>query len=96
MLSTRTTPTRDVVGLDGLWRFALDTSVGERPWESRLGTTLEADTVRLEVVLLTCPVQGRQVTRRPAAEPEVGARHDAAPGPARSLHERHVTAAFSS
>ena len=42
MLSTRTTPTRDVVGLDGLWRFALDTTAGERPWESPLQTSLEA------------------------------------------------------
>ncbi len=42
MLSTRTTPTRDVVGLDGLWRFALDGAAGERPWESRLDTALEA------------------------------------------------------
>lgn len=42
MLSTRTTPTRDVVPLDGLWRFALDSDAGERPWESRLDTTLEA------------------------------------------------------
>ncbi|SEB08586.1 beta-glucuronidase [Leifsonia sp. 21MFCrub1.1] len=42
MLSTRTTPTRDVVGLDGLWRFALDTTVGPEPWTARLDTALEA------------------------------------------------------
>lgn len=42
MLSTRTTPTRDIVGLDGLWRFALDTDAGAAPWASRLATTLEA------------------------------------------------------
>jgi beta-glucuronidase len=42
MLSTRTTPTRDVVGLDGLWRFALDTTAGDRPWETRLRSSLEA------------------------------------------------------
>lgn len=41
MLSTRTTPTRDVVALDGLWRFALDTTAGDRPWEARLQTSLE-------------------------------------------------------
>src|SRR6478609_8810262 len=42
MLSTRTTPTRDVIGLDGLWRFALDAAVGAEPWTSRLDTELEA------------------------------------------------------
>ena len=42
MLSTRTTPTREVVGLDGLWRFALDTTAGADPWKARLDTVLEA------------------------------------------------------
>lgn len=42
MLSTRTTPTRDVAVLDGLWRFALDTTAGERPWTARLDGSLEA------------------------------------------------------
>jgi beta-glucuronidase len=42
MLSTRTSPTRDVVSLDGLWRFALDTSAGAEPWAGRLDTSLEA------------------------------------------------------
>ncbi|MEU1164047.1 alpha-L-arabinofuranosidase C-terminal domain-containing protein [Streptomyces sp. NPDC005921] len=41
MLSPRTTPTRDVVGLDGLWRFALGTRTGATPWTSRLATPLE-------------------------------------------------------
>lgn len=42
MLSIRTTPTRDVVSLDGLWRFALDTTAGPEPWRASLETTLEA------------------------------------------------------
>src|SRR3954469_5007975 len=42
MLSPRTTPTREVVGLDGLWRFALETAVGAEPWLARLDTVLEA------------------------------------------------------
>ncbi|MFG3341088.1 beta-glucuronidase [Glycomyces sp. NPDC048151] len=42
MLATRTSPTRELVGLDGLWRFALDTTAGETPWAARLDTKLEA------------------------------------------------------
>ncbi|RXZ72539.1 beta-glucuronidase [Agromyces albus] len=36
MLTPRTTRTRDIRPLDGLWRFALDGEVGERPWATRL------------------------------------------------------------
>jgi len=42
MLSPRTTPTREVVSLDGLWRFELDTTAGSAPWTARLDTVLEA------------------------------------------------------
>ncbi|CAM5413512.1 beta-glucuronidase [Streptomyces coeruleorubidus] len=42
MLSPRTSPTRDIVSLDGLWRFALDTRAGADPWTSRLTSSLEA------------------------------------------------------
>ena len=42
MLSVKTTPTRDVAGLDGLWRFAIDTRAGDEPWAARLETPLEA------------------------------------------------------
>ncbi|MCX4831334.1 beta-glucuronidase [Streptomyces sp. NBC_01016] len=42
MLSPRTSPTRDIVGLDGLWRFALDTRAPAEPWSARLDTPLEA------------------------------------------------------
>ncbi|MFJ9100950.1 beta-glucuronidase [Streptomyces sp. NPDC102405] len=41
MLSPRTTPTRDLVGLDGLWRFAPGTRAGATPWASRLAPPLE-------------------------------------------------------
>jgi len=41
MLSVRTTPTRDVVVLDGLWRFVLDTTAGAEPWTGRLASDLE-------------------------------------------------------
>lgn len=42
MLKPRSTPTRELVRLDGLWRFALDTAVGEQPWASTLRTSREA------------------------------------------------------
>ena len=42
MLSTRTTPTREAVSLDGLWRFALDSTAGAEPWRGRLPGVLEA------------------------------------------------------
>src|SRR3954454_16198091 len=41
MLSPRTTPTRDLVGLDGLWRFAPGTRAGATPWASRLPPPLQ-------------------------------------------------------
>src|SRR4051812_33575824 len=42
MLKPQATATRDLVSLDGLWRFALDTTAGATPWTSRLATRLEA------------------------------------------------------
>src|SRR3954453_14155807 len=45
MLSPRTTPTRDLVGLDGLWRFAPGTRAGATPWGARLAPP----------PLVTCP-----------------------------------------
>ncbi|MGN6760498.1 MAG: beta-glucuronidase [Leifsonia sp.] len=42
MLSPRSTPTREVVSLDGLWRFELATTAGSAPWTARLDTVLEA------------------------------------------------------
>jgi beta-glucuronidase len=42
MLAPRTTPTREAVRLDGLWRFAIDSRVGEKPWLGRLDTPLQA------------------------------------------------------
>jgi beta-glucuronidase len=42
MLKPRSTATRELVRLDGLWRFALDTAVGETPWTTTLDTSLEA------------------------------------------------------
>ncbi|WP_106401510.1 beta-glucuronidase [Actinocorallia populi] len=42
MLKPRSTPTRELVNLDGLWRFAVSGRVGERPWEGLLDTPLEA------------------------------------------------------
>ncbi|QFG21302.1 beta-glucuronidase [Actinomadura sp. WMMB 499] len=42
MLKPRPTATRELVNLDGLWRFAVDTRAGERPWTGPLGTRLEA------------------------------------------------------
>jgi beta-glucuronidase len=42
MLKPRSTATRELVRLDGLWRFALDTTVGDTPWTATLDTTREA------------------------------------------------------
>lgn len=42
MLKPRSTPTRELVGLDGLWRFAVAGTVPDDPWEGRLDTPLEA------------------------------------------------------
>ncbi|MCX5262592.1 beta-glucuronidase [Streptomyces sp. NBC_00199] len=42
MLRPRPTPTREVVNLDGLWRFAIEGSAGPCPWAGPLDTPLEA------------------------------------------------------
>jgi beta-glucuronidase len=42
MLKPRSTPTRELVRLDGLWRFALDSDVDETPWQAVLETEREA------------------------------------------------------
>ncbi|TCL82653.1 MULTISPECIES: beta-glucuronidase [unclassified Rathayibacter] len=42
MLKPRPTPTRELVSLDGVWRFALDSRVDESPWTATLRTPLEA------------------------------------------------------
>lgn len=41
MLKPRSTPTRDLSNLDGLWSFALDSAAGEQPWLERLPGSLE-------------------------------------------------------
>ncbi|CAH0192845.1 Beta-glucuronidase [Microbacterium oxydans] len=42
MLRPRWSPTRELVSLDGLWRFALDDTAVPEPWTDRLATELEA------------------------------------------------------
>lgn len=42
MLKPRSTATRELVSLDGLWRFALDTTAGNAPWAATLDSKLEA------------------------------------------------------
>ncbi len=42
MLKPRITPTRELIRLDGMWSFDLDTSLGDQPWGSRLRTTRES------------------------------------------------------
>ncbi|WP_329539057.1 beta-glucuronidase [Streptomyces sp. NBC_01358] len=42
MLKPRSTPTRELTNLDGLWRFAVDGATGEEPWAGPLDTRLEA------------------------------------------------------
>ena len=42
MLKPQSSPTRELVNLDGLWRFAVDPGVEHRIWEAPLDTALEA------------------------------------------------------
>src|SRR4051794_5361303 len=42
MLKPQSTATRELVGLDGVWRFAIDSATGAEPWTSVLDTPLEA------------------------------------------------------
>ncbi|MGP9746567.1 beta-glucuronidase [Brachybacterium sp. AOP29-B2-41] len=42
MLKPRPTPTREVISLDGVWAFALDSRLDDQPWTGRLDTPLEA------------------------------------------------------
>ncbi|HWD62037.1 MAG TPA: glycoside hydrolase family 2 TIM barrel-domain containing protein, partial [Humibacter sp.] len=42
MLKPQTSPYRELVNLDGIWRFAVDGAIGAEPWSARLDTTLEA------------------------------------------------------
>jgi beta-glucuronidase len=42
MLKPRATATRELMSLDGLWRFATDTAAGPQPWRGPLDTVLEA------------------------------------------------------
>jgi beta-glucuronidase len=42
MLKPQATPTRELVNLDGTWRFAIDSRAGDAPWSGRLDTPLEA------------------------------------------------------
>ena len=40
MLKPQTTATRELVNLDGLWRFAVDSPETPRPWVATLDTPL--------------------------------------------------------
>ncbi|MET8978211.1 beta-glucuronidase [Streptomyces sp. NPDC004539] len=42
MLKPRPSATRELVNLDGLWKFALDGEAGDSPWAAPLDTQLEA------------------------------------------------------
>ena len=42
MLKPKHTPTRELVNLDGVWRFAIDTRLSDQPWLAPLDTPLEA------------------------------------------------------
>lgn len=42
MLTPRSTPSRDIRSLDGLWLFALDHEVSEKPWATTLPVTRQA------------------------------------------------------
>jgi beta-glucuronidase len=42
MLKPQASPTRELVNLDGVWRFGIDSRLSESPWTRRLDTPLEA------------------------------------------------------
>ncbi|MCX5319940.1 sugar-binding domain-containing protein [Streptomyces sp. NBC_00120] len=42
MLKPRSTATRELVNLDGLWKFATAAGAGDQPWTGPLDTLLEA------------------------------------------------------
>ncbi|MGO4420985.1 sugar-binding domain-containing protein, partial [Streptomyces sp. MCAF7] len=42
MLKPRPTATRELVNLDGVWKFAVEGTVGDTPWTGPLDTPLEA------------------------------------------------------
>ncbi|NYF12259.1 beta-glucuronidase [Pseudoclavibacter sp. JAI123] len=42
MLKPKPTPTRELVNLDGVWKFGIDTRLGDEPWSGPLQTPLEA------------------------------------------------------
>ncbi|MBF4460117.1 beta-glucuronidase [Pseudoclavibacter sp. VKM Ac-2867] len=42
MLKPKPTPTRELVNLDGVWKFGIDTRLGDEPWAGPLQTPLEA------------------------------------------------------
>jgi beta-glucuronidase len=42
MLKPKATSTRETMNLDGVWRFALDSHLGQAPWTAVLDTPLEA------------------------------------------------------
>jgi beta-glucuronidase len=42
MLKPKHTPTRELVNLDGVWRFGIDSRLSEQPWTALLETPLEA------------------------------------------------------
>ena len=42
MLKPQTSPTRELVNLDGLWKFAIDPGTPHTLWQAPLDTTLEA------------------------------------------------------
>ena len=56
MLKPQTSSTRELVRLDGLWRFALDTPDAPRPWSATLATTREAPVPASYNDLFTDPV----------------------------------------
>ena len=42
MLKPKPAPTRELVNLDGVWKFGIDTRLGDEPWAGPLQTPLEA------------------------------------------------------
>ena len=69
MLKPRSTSTRELVRLDGLWRFALDTAVGQTPWVGLLDTGREAPVPA--ATTLGCRLDRCDATTGPRRDPRL-------------------------
>ncbi|NEE04576.1 hypothetical protein [Phytoactinopolyspora halotolerans] len=65
MLKPRATATRDLVNLDGVWRFAVDAALAEAAWSGPLDSTLGAATHARRVYVDDVLVAGHECDHTP-------------------------------